>query len=254
MKRFLLLLILILLSCNPEKKKITVGVDEFFPPMTFRENNELKGIDIDLAKEVFKRLGYEVEFKPVEWKNIITELENKNIDIIWSGLSITEERKSKIDFSIPYIETKQVILVKVTSKIEIKSDLINKKIGVQIGSTGEQALEKENNLKNKNKIFKYENVENEISDLENGKLDAIIIDEIAAKYFLAGNATKFRILSEHLGYEIFAIGLRKEDTILKEKINKTLLSIMKDGTEAKILKKWLGENKILADYLKRSKI
>ncbi|MCX7821231.1 MAG: amino acid ABC transporter substrate-binding protein [Brevinematales bacterium] len=247
-------ILLLLFSCNIEKKKIVIGVDEFFPPMTFRENNELKGIDVDLAKEVFKKLGYEIEFKPVVWEKIIEELTNKNIDIIWSGLSVTEERKAVIDFSIPYIETRQVIVTRYNSTIETKEDLVSKIIGVQKGSTGEHSLKKDSVLVKKlKKITEYDTVEKEIKDLEDGKIDAIVVDEIAAKYFLAGKAGNFKILNEHFGYEIFAVGLRKEDKLLKEKIDKALTTIMKNGTEEKIFKKWLGENRILADYLKRIK-
>ncbi|MEJ5284947.1 MAG: amino acid ABC transporter substrate-binding protein [Brevinematales bacterium] len=253
MKR-ILIIFLLLFACNTERKKIVIGVDEYFPPMTFKENGELKGIDIDLAKAVFKKLGYEVEFKTVVWEKIIEELTNKNIDIIWSGFSITEERKAIIDFTIPYIETKQVIVTKYNSSIEKKEDLSSKIVGVQKGSTGEHSLKKDSILTKKiKKIVEYETVEKEIKDLEDGKLDAIVIDEIAAKYFLAGKAGNFKILNEHFGYEIFAIGLRKEDSTLKEKLNKALEKIMKDGTEEKIFKKWLGENRILSDYLKRKK-
>ncbi len=235
-------------------KKIIIGIDEFFPPLTFKENEKFVGIDIELAEETFKRLRVKPVFKPVLWKDIIFELTNGSIDIIWSGLSVTDERKKTIEFSLPYIETKQVIVVNYDSEIDTKEDLRGKVIGVQKGSTSYVAIQKDTKFKKSIKKLKgYVDVDTEFSELKNGKLDAIVIDEIAARYFLASSHANFKILSESLGYELFAVGLRKEDKILKQKINFTLQKLMKNGTEAKIFKKWLGETKILSDYLRRIK-
>jgi len=257
----LLFLIFIFYSCSFEKDnswkkikskgEIIIGIDESFPPMTFRVNNEIKGIDVDLANAVFKRLNVRVKFKSVIWKDVINELTNGKIDIIWSGLSISDERKKLIDFSIPYIQTKQVIVVKKDSTINIKEDLKNKKVGVQKGTTSRLAIEKD--LKNFSKLVEYIDVESELNDLINKKIDAIVIDEIVAKYFLSKYHGDFKILFENYGHEVFAVGIRKEDVTLKTKINKELTRLMKNNTEAQIFKKWIGETQILSEYLQRLK-
>ncbi len=110
-----------------EKGVIIIGIDEAFPPVTFRdENGEIIGSDIDLAKEAAKRMGVDVKFQPVEWDSIIPALESRKIDIIWSGMGITEEREEQIDF-IKYSKgPKGLFFVRADSEIESKEDLSNK--------------------------------------------------------------------------------------------------------------------------------
>ena len=96
--------------------KIVVGLDDNFPPMGFRdEKNELIGFDIDMAREASKRLGVEVEFKPIDWSAKEAELSGKRVDVLWNGLTITEERKKNIDFTAPYMENHQIIVVAASS-------------------------------------------------------------------------------------------------------------------------------------------
>jgi len=107
-----------------DKGKFIVGLDDTFAPMGFRdEKGKIVGFDIDMAKEVAKRLGVSVEFKPVDWDGVVLSLKNKDIDVIWNGLTITDERKEQIDFSNPYLENRQIIVVKSGSGIKSKADL-----------------------------------------------------------------------------------------------------------------------------------
>ena len=93
------------------KGKSIVGLDDSFPPMGFRdEKGQIVGFDIDMAKAVAEKLGVKVEFKPVDWDGVILSLNNKDIDVIWNGLSISEERKKQIDFSEVYLQNKQIIV------------------------------------------------------------------------------------------------------------------------------------------------
>jgi polar amino acid transport system substrate-binding protein len=242
-------------SWNEIKKrgKIIIGIDEFFPPMTFKGGEKFEGIDVDLANETFSRLGVKTEFVPVVWKDIIHKLTNREIDIIWSGLSITEERKKVIDFSIPYIQTRQVIVVPFDSDINTKEDLKGKIVGVQKGTSSERILREDNIFKSPTRILFYKDVNSELKAIEEGKISAIIIDEIVAKYFLSKYHKKFKVIQTDLGVELFAVGIRKEDKKLKEKVDTTLTKLMKNGTEARIFKKWIGETQLFSDYLKRLK-
>ena len=116
-----------------EKGEIIMGLDDTFAPMGFRDDKgELVGFDVDLAKEVFKRAGFEVKLQPIDWTMKETELNSGNIDVIWNGYSITEERKEKVAFTKPYLENKQIILTLSDSSINSKADLENKKVAVQV--------------------------------------------------------------------------------------------------------------------------
>ena len=123
--------------------KIVVGLDDNFPPMGFRdEKNELVGFDIDMAKEAAKRLGLEVEFKPIDWSAKEAELSGKRVDALWNGLTITEERKQNILFTAPYMENHQIIVVPAGSAIKAKADLAGKVVGAQEGSSAVDAIKK----------------------------------------------------------------------------------------------------------------
>jgi len=112
--------------------KIVVGLDDNFPPMGFRdEKNELVGFDIDMAREAAKRMGMEVDFKPIDWSAKEAELSAKRVDVLWNGLTITEERKKNIAFTAPYMENHQIVVVAATSPIKAKADLAGKVVGAR---------------------------------------------------------------------------------------------------------------------------
>ena len=124
--------------------KIVIGLDDNFPPMGFRnEKNELVGFDIDLAKEAAKRLGIEVEFKPIDWSAKEAELNGKRVDALWNGLTITEERRKNIGFTTAYMENHQIIVVPANSAVKTKADLADKVIGIQDGSSAIDAVQKD---------------------------------------------------------------------------------------------------------------
>lgn len=119
-------------TSSNDDQTFVVGLDDSFPPMGFRdENNDIVGFDVDLAKEVAQRLGMEVVLQPINWDTKELELDSGNIDVIWNGLTITEERKEVMDFTQPYLENDQVIVVKSDSEIATKADLAGRNIGVQ---------------------------------------------------------------------------------------------------------------------------
>ena len=116
-------------------KKIIVGLDDNYPPMGFKdENNEITGFDVDLAKEASKRLGREVEFKAIDWASKEAELKSSRVDVLWNGLDITEKRKENMLFSDPYMDNRQIIFVKKgTTGIKAEADLKGKTVGTQGG-------------------------------------------------------------------------------------------------------------------------
>lgn len=113
-----------------------LGLDDSFPPLGFRdENNEIVGYDIDLAREVAKRLGVSFKAQPINWDAKEQELSTGNIDCIWNGLTITDERKAILSFTKPYLNNAQIVVVKNDSGINSLADLKGKKIGLQAGSS-----------------------------------------------------------------------------------------------------------------------
>lgn len=232
-----------------ENKKIVIGLDDSFPPMGFvNKNGELVGFDIDLAKAVGEELGIEVVFKPIEWDGIIISLLNKEIDLIWNGLTITDERKEKIGFSKAYLANSQIVVTMKESNIKELNDLDNKIIGAQLESSSSYAIEESEKINNLLKEVNYYPTNTEaFMDLQIGRIDALVVDEILGKYYIEKSDQKFEILKENLGEELYGIGLRKEDDTLKDEIDKAIVNLIKEGKAKEISEKWFGEDIILSE-------
>jgi polar amino acid transport system substrate-binding protein len=173
--------------------KLVIGIDDAFPPMEFRnEKGELVGFDIDASRELGKRLGIEIEHQPTAWKGVIMSLKTKKFDIIWSGMSITAEREKEIAFSKPYIMEKQIMVVAAgNDKIKSVNDLGEASIvGVQLGSTSEEALASLN--KKFKEIKRYDKNTEAFMDLKIGRIDALAVDELVGRYFLSQRAHQGR--------------------------------------------------------------
>nr|WP_307775950.1 amino acid ABC transporter substrate-binding protein [uncultured Cetobacterium sp.] len=223
------------------KGEIIIGLDDTFAPMGFRDQNgNIVGFDIDLATEVCNRIGVKPIFKATEWDGIIFELRSKKIDLIWNGLTVTPQREKQISFSTPYLEDNQVVVVK-DANINSLEDLNNKTIGLQMGSSAYFAFEKSPISKSTKDVKKYSSNVEALLDLEAGRTQGVVIDSIVAKYYMS-KKSGFKILSEPLSVENIAIGLRKKDVTLKDKINKTINDMKKDGSFNKIYTKWFGSN------------
>ncbi|WP_333593397.1 amino acid ABC transporter substrate-binding protein [Anaerospora hongkongensis] len=236
-----LLAMTLLTGCGgTEKKKLVVGLDDNFPPMGFRDDkNTIVGFDVDMAKEAAKRLGMEVEFKPIDWNSKEAELSSKRIDMLWNGLTITEKRKQNILFSSPYMENRQIIIVAAGSAIKSKADLAGKVVGAQDGSSSVEAVEKDaDTLKSFKEFKKFPDNVAALMDLKTGRLDAVVVDEIVGRYYTSKKSGEYAILTEHFGSEEYGVGLRKEDKELQIKLQKALDDMKKDGTSANISKKW----------------
>lgn len=227
------------------KKKIVVGLDDNFPPMGFKnEKSQIDGFDIDMAKEAVKRLGREVEFKPIDWSSKEAELKSGRIDVLWNGLNITDKRKENMLFSQPYMEAKQLIFIPKGSPILGQADLSGKAIGLQSASTAEENLDADPQFKAALKEVKaYPDCIAAMMDLEAGRLDAIVTDEVVGRYYMSKKEGKFIALETPVGpVGVFGIGFRKDDTALRDEIQKALTEMKKDGTAAKISTKWFGKD------------
>lgn len=225
------------------EKKIVIGLDDSFPPMGFRDDkNNIVGFDIDMAKEVAKRLKIDVEFKAIDWSTKESELNGKRIDALWNGMNITEERKKNVLFSDPYMESKQLIFVLAGSPIKSSADLAGKVVGVQQSSIGDEVVTKDDKLKASLKDFKkYPDCISAFMDLKSGRLDAVVTDEILGRYYMSKEMGQYVVIEKPLG-EVgnYGVGFRKEDKELRDKVQTVLNEMKKDGTSAKISQKWFG--------------
>lgn len=232
------------LEAIKEKGVFVVGLDDTFAPMGFRDDGgEIVGFDIDLAKEVVKRMGVEIELKPINWDSKMMELNGKNIDVIWNGLSITEDRKKELLFSDAYLDNKQIIIVKSDSDIQTKADLADKVIGLQTGSSAETALNADaETAASIKEVSDYPENTTVLMELEAGRLDAAVMDEITGRYYISKKPDQFKVLEEDFGRESYGIGFRLEDKSLVDEVNRIMREMKEDGTAAEISIKWFGED------------
>ncbi len=226
--------------------RFVVGLDDTFAPMGFRdEAGEIVGFDIDLAKEAARRMGVEAEFKPVDWDGVIFELKSKKIDMVWNGMTITEERKKQIAFSDVYYTGEQIAITRAGSDIKSISDLAGKVVGTQMGSTSYFALEKNPVFSDVKGVKKYTSNVEALLDLEAGRIEAVIIDSMVGRYYATKKEEKegkdiFAFVDDSLANEYVGIGIRKEDQTLVSEINRVMAEMKADGTFDTIYAKWFG--------------
>ncbi len=229
-----------------EADTFVVGVDDGFAPMGFRdEANEIVGFDIDLAKEAGARMGKEVIIQPIEWSQKVLELNNDKIDVIWNGFTITEERQQEVLFTRPYLKNNQVIVVGADSDIAAKADLAGREVGLQSGSSAMDALSADPINEQIKACSEYENNVYALNDLKIGRVEAVIIDEVVAKYYVSKEPESFKVLDESLAAEEYGIGVKMGNTELLEELQKAIDEMIADGTAAEISEKWFGEDIVL---------
>lgn len=260
MKKFLTVLAVLtaacafFVSCGKEKKAdnsledlkgrgvFVLGLDDSFPPLGFRDDkNEIVGYDIDLAKEVAKRLGVEFKAQSINWDTKELELNTGNIDCIWNGLTITDERKAAMSVTKPYLDNAQVVVVRNDSKFNSLADLKGASIALQSGSSAEDAVDAHPDFKDSlAEIVPYEQNLLALMDLNIKGVDAVVMDVVVAEYTIKTSGFPFHTLSENLASEKYGIAFRKDDVLLTNEVQKILEEMAADGTVAQIAEKWFG--------------
>ena len=221
---------------------LVLGLDENFPPMGFRdENGEITGFDIDLASEVCKRMNVRLMPRPINWDEKEKELNEGRIDCIWNGLSVNPERGKDMNLSEAYMKNDLVFVVLNTSGIKMAEELKGKKVGVQRGSSAESVLEA-SEFGPEVGIVTSEDNPDLLNRLDGGMLDAVFLDSVFAYYFIAENEKEYYILPNVLATEDFAVGFRREDQALRDKVQEILSEMRADGTLSDISTKWFGSD------------
>jgi polar amino acid transport system substrate-binding protein len=232
---------------------LVLGCDDEFPPMGFvDESGELTGFDLELAAAVADKLGVKLEAKPIDWDAKEMELSAGNIDVIWNGYSITSERNDKVEFTKPYLNNRQVIVVKADSDIQSKGDLAGKTVGVQVESYAEELINGDAAFLGSLKELRgYDTYQQSLMDLESAdRIQAVGVDKVLVEYVMSKEPGKFRILDEDLGDDLYGIGCPKGAVALREAIDKALDELQEDGTIDKICAKWFTGNIVIRDVPK----
>ena len=227
--------------------KLVLGLDDTFAPMGFRdENGNVVGFDIDLASEVAYRMGVDLEIKPIEWSSSILSLNKGDVDVLWNGVTINDARKEQINFSKPYLNNRLVIVKSIDDNtINSKDDLAGKILGVQVGSNDE-ALTADPSSKNAKEIRRYDVNVNAFLDLQAKRIDAVIIDEVAAQYYISEKKAPFVVVENSpLTEELYGVGFRKSDGKLLAEVDRILDEMKSDGKAAEISQKWFAKDIVL---------
>ena len=222
---------------------LIVGFDQDFPPMGFMGvDGEYTGFDLELAQEAAKRLGLEYKPQPIAWDAKDMELESGNIDCIWNGFTMTG-REDGYTWSEPYMENSQVFVVAGDSGIKSQADLAGKVVECQVDSSAEAALKEVPDLTATfAQLLTTADYNTAFMDLEQGAVDAIAMDVVVAGYQISQRNADFVILEDSLAAEEYAIGFKKGNTELKDKVQGALEEMAADGTLKTISEKWFGKD------------
>ena len=216
----------LLFGCNKDDNKLIMVTEAGFAPYEYHDGSGIVGVDVDIAREIAAAMGKELEIKDVAFDSLINELNSGKADFAAAGMSINEERKKEVDFSIEYVSSKQVIVIrKDYNKIKNINDLNGKTISVQLGSVADTYVTK--NFKN-SKIVRQKKFLSAAEDVKAKKSECIIMDELPAKELVKNNS-ELTILKIELFTDKYAIAVKKGNTELLNKINEVLEKLIEEG-------------------------
>lgn len=227
-------------SCQGKSSnKIVVAADATWPPMEYvNEDKEMVGFDIDLMNAVAERAGLEVEFRNVAWDGIFAGLAAGEYDAVISSVTITDERKQDYDFSDPYINAGQIVVVRSESDITGPDTLSGRTVGAQISTTGAFAVQEMSGVE----LKEYDEVGLAFEDLIAGRIDAVVCDTpVAADFALQREEYReqLKIVGDSFTEEYYGILVQKGNTELLDKINEGLDAVQAEGLDKELEAKWL---------------
>lgn len=220
---------------------LRVGSDVAYPPFEFVDEatGEFVGFDMDIIREVGRRLGMEVVIENVAWEGIIPGLLAGHYDVIISAMTITDERAQAVNFSDPYFATGQVIVVRADDdSITAPADLVGKRVAVQIGTTGQFAAESIEGAI----VEHYPLTPEAFLALKLGRADAAVVDELVAREEARANPGEVKVVGTPFTIEYYGIAMRKDREDLLRNINRALAQMKADGTYDEIYERWFGTN------------
>ncbi len=220
-------------------EQITVASDIAYKPFEFTQDGKPVGFDIDLMREIGKRAGFAPEFQNVTFDGIIPGLGNNLYDASISAMTITEEREEQVDFSDPYFNADQSLLVRSDSDIKSTDDLADATVGVQLGTTGADKAEEFQSEGTLGEVRTFDTIEDAFAALENGQVDAVINDLPVSQDRADQSDGRLKIVETIPTGEQYGIAFPK-DSEWVDPVNEALDEIKEDGTYGKIYKEWIG--------------
>ena len=245
-RRLMLALVAVSLLCGQAlaAEKFVVATDCTWPPMEMLDaNKQPEGFDVDYIKAVAKAGGFEVDVRNIAWDGIFGGVATGQYDIVASSTTITEERQKQFDFSDPYYEVAQAVVLPAGKSIKSLADLKGMKVGGQIGTTGVFVIRKAGVSVD---LKEYDDVGLAIQDMLGGRLDAVICDDPVALFYVnkkADTAGKLNLSFKTEEKEYYGFTVRKGRKDLVEKLNKGIKEVKTSGVEAQLLQKWMGVSK-----------
>ena len=219
-----------------EAGKLTMATNAAFPPYEMTTDaGEFEGIDVDTAKAIAEKLGLELQIDDMDFDAALLSVQQGKADIVMAGVTVTDERKAVMDFSDSYATGIQSIIVPNDSEIASPDDLAGKTIGTQRGTTGYIYCSDDFGDEN---VVAYDDGLTAVQALNNGQVDAVVIDNAPAKEYVAANPG-LKVLETSYAEEDYAIGMNKDNTALVEAVNAALEELKADGTLQSIVDKYI---------------
>jgi len=242
MKKFILAALVVATFTVPsfaQTKKLVVAQDTTFPPMEFIDDSKAQvGFDVDLMNAIAKEADLSIEFKSVSWDGIFAGVQNGTYDIIASSVTITDEREKTLDFSDPYINAGQVLVLLSDNNKDTKlADFVGRNVGAQVNTTGSMEVDKIKGAK----LKAYDDIALSFDDLINKRVEAVVIDGPVAALYLQNPKFKgkIKVVGEPMTSENYGIVVKKGNKALLTKINAALAILKKNGKLEEIKAKWL---------------
>ena len=223
-----------------EAGTITMSTNAEFEPFEYRSGDKIVGIDVEIANKIAKKLGLTLKINDVAFDSLIMELQTNKCDFVAAGMTVDEDRKKNVDFSEPYFDASQAIIVPKGSTIKSRTDLNGKTVGVQQGTTGDQYCTNEKGTSDVKvgTVKRYNKGADAISDMISGRIDAVVIDNFPATKFVEKNSGKIQKLSDAMTVEQYAVAVHKGNAALLEQINAVLKDMKSSGELDQIVNKY----------------
>lgn len=219
---------------TPSDNVIVMGTNAEFEPFEYRDGLEVTGFDVEIAQKIAEKLGKELVVEDMAFDALIMALNSDKVDFVAAGMTADDKRRTQVDFSDSYFNSKQVIIVKSEdSSITTADDLVGKKVGVQLGTTGDIFVSSTDGIE----VVQFQAGTQAVMDLKNGKIDAVVIDAEPAKKMIEGQSD-LKLLDAPFVEEEYAIAVKKGNDEILTAINETLADIKADGTYDEIYAKY----------------
>lgn len=222
--------------------KVIMTTNAEFEPFEYKDNDAIVGIDVEIANKIAEKLGVELEIADIAFDSLIPSLNAGKADFIAAGMTATDERRKNVDFSEPYFNASQTIIVAVDSEIATREDLNDKVVGVQQGTTGDIYCTNEDgssDIKVK-EVRRYPKGMDAVSDLITGRLDAVVIDNFPANKLVEKNPDKIKLLEDAMTEETYAIAVPLGSDLLTT-IDEVIAELKESGDMDEIVSGYLGE-------------